>query len=71
GWLAGDDVTRGAALAAALAADYEAVWMVRGGFGSARAVAAVERWLHAPTPGDRLAALAEIDALCAGPGGAA
>ena len=38
---------------------------------SARAVAAVERWLHAPTPGDRLAALAEIDALCAGPGGAA
>lgn len=38
---------------------------------SARAVAAVERWLHAPTPGDRLAALAEIDALRIGPGGAA
>ncbi len=38
---------------------------------SARAVAAVERWLHAPTPGDRLAALAEVDALRIGPGGAA
>ncbi len=40
-WLAGDDRSRGAALAAALTEDCEAVWMVRGGFGSARAVAAV------------------------------
>jgi hypothetical protein len=31
-------------------------------------VAAVERWLHAPTPGDRATALAEIDALRLGTG---
>jgi hypothetical protein len=35
---------------------------------TARAVAAVERWLHAPTPGDRATALAEIDALRLGTG---
>lgn len=35
---------------------------------SSRAIAAVERWLHAPAPGDRAAALDEIDALRLEPG---
>ncbi len=39
-WLAGGDRARADALATALAADCEVVWMVRGGFGSARVLAA-------------------------------
>jgi muramoyltetrapeptide carboxypeptidase len=39
-WLAGSDAVRRHELAAALAAPCEAVWMVRGGFGSARLLGA-------------------------------
>lgn len=46
-YLAGDDATRGAGLVEAIARRPDLVWMARGGYGSLRALAAVEAELDA------------------------